>query len=90
MIRRVDVAIVAIDYRLASEDGLKVWLVLKPGELFKIDCDRIGVAGDSAGRTPAANLCVAPKAQGEEQPFASPGLPSSRDNEKLAADAWLC
>lgn len=77
LIRRLDIAIVAIDYRLAPEhpfpapleDGLKVWLALKRGELSQVDCDRIGVAGDSAGGTLAAGLCVALKSQGKKQPI---------------------
>ncbi|WP_024667952.1 alpha/beta hydrolase [Pseudomonas syringae] len=76
LIRRIDVAIVAIDYRLAPEhpfpapleDGLKVWLALKNGELSYVDCARMGVAGDSAGGTLAAGLCIALKEQGEQQP----------------------
>lgn len=92
LIRRIDVAIVAIDYRLAPEhpfpapleDGLKVWLALKRGELSQVDCDRLGVAGDSAGGTLAAGLCVALKAQGEEQPICQALVyPVLTDSEEL-------
>lgn len=76
LIRRIDVAIVAVDYRLTPEhpfpapleDGLKVWLALKRGDFPSLDSQRLCVAGDSAGGGLAAGLCVALKAQGEAQP----------------------
>jgi acetyl esterase len=92
LIRRIDVAIVAIDYRLAPEhpfpapleDGLEVWFALRRGELPKIDRRRICVAGDSAGGTLAAGLCVALKEQGEEQPVCQALVyPVLTDSEEL-------
>ena len=92
LIRRINVAIVAVDYRLAPEhpfpapleDGLEVWLALRRGELPKIDRTRLCVAGDSAGGTLAAGLCVALKEQGEQQPVCQALVyPVLTDREEL-------
>lgn len=92
LMRRIDVAIVAVDYRLAPEhpfpapleDGLKVWYALRRGDIHNIDCRRLCVAGDSAGGTLAAGLCVALKERGEEQPLCQALVyPVLTDSEEL-------
>ncbi|CAB3764848.1 Acetyl esterase [Burkholderia puraquae] len=72
-----DLAIVAVDYRLAPEacfpapldDGLAVWDALASTAL-PFDPTRRAVAGDSAGGTLAAALCVALRERAEAQPAA--------------------
>ncbi|SFT49297.1 alpha/beta hydrolase [Paraburkholderia aspalathi] len=68
LLQRADLAIVAVDYRLAPEarfpapldDGLAVWDALGDAATsLQIDPERRAVAGDSAGGTLAAALCIA-------------------------------
>jgi acetyl esterase len=75
LLARADLAIVAVDYRLAPEasypapldDGLAVWDALQNAPLpFDPDCR--AVCGDSAGGTLAAALCVALRERGDIQP----------------------
>lgn len=77
LLRRLPIAIVAVDYRLAPEhpfpapleDGLAVWDALCAGEVdSNLSCGRLAVGGDSAGGTLAAGLCVALREQGRAQP----------------------
>ncbi|KMM85345.1 acetyl esterase [Pseudomonas taetrolens] len=75
--RRLQVALVAVDYRLAPEhpfpapleDALMVWLHLREGRLAGLSSERLAVAGDSAGGTLAAGLCVALRERGLAQPY---------------------
>jgi acetyl esterase len=77
LLEHADLAIVALDYRLAPEaafpapldDGLAVWTALAHADL-PLDGSRRAVAGDSAGGTLAAALCVALRERGEAQPLA--------------------
>ncbi|WP_458131891.1 alpha/beta hydrolase [Pseudomonas sp. R3-41] len=74
--RRLSVAIVAINYRLAPEhpfpapleDVSTVWQALREGHWPGLSTERLAVAGDSAGGTLAAGLCVALREQGLAQP----------------------
>jgi acetyl esterase len=76
VLARVDIAIVAVDYRLAPEasfpapldDGLAVWDALETASL-PVDPTRRAVAGDSAGGTLAAALCVALRDRGAATPL---------------------
>ncbi|WP_419712426.1 alpha/beta hydrolase [Pseudomonas sp. NFX224] len=79
------VLVIAVDYRLAPEypfpaafdDCLGVWRALRTGP-FRIDPERMLVAGDSAGGNLAAALCLALRDTGEPLPAAQvliyPGL----------------
>ena len=75
--KRLRVALVAVDYRLAPEhpypaalqDVLSVWRALVNRQIHPaLDPQRLLVCGDSAGGTLAAALCVALKEGGEAQP----------------------
>ncbi|MFS2092958.1 alpha/beta hydrolase [Pseudomonas sp. Pseusp11] len=77
--QRVRVSIVAVDYRLAPEhaypapleDCLKVWHGLRQGLVDPdLSTERLIVAGDSAGGTLAAGLCMALRRDGHLQPLA--------------------
>ncbi|MEK6421258.1 MAG: alpha/beta hydrolase [Burkholderia gladioli] len=79
LLERADLAIVAVDYRLAPEasfpapldDGLAVWHALEAAApALHLNAARRAVAGDSAGGTLAAALCVALHECGEPQPAA--------------------
>lgn len=74
---RVQVAIVAVEYRLAPqcpfpaalEDCLAVWHALREGAVDgDLSRERRVVCGDSAGGSLAAGLCMALRDQGESQP----------------------
>lgn len=75
--KRLPVALVSVDYRLAPEhpfpaplnDALSVWLALRDGRWPGLSHTRLAVAGDSAGGTLAAGLCVALREQGLLQPL---------------------
>jgi len=76
--RRVSVAIVAVEYRLAPEhrypaplqDCLAAWHGLRAGRIDPaLSRDRLMVAGDSAGGTLAAGLCMALRRDGQPQPL---------------------
>jgi len=76
--QRVQVAIIAVDYRLAPEyaypapldDCLKVWHGLRQGIVDPdLSSERLIVAGDSAGGTLAAGLCMALRRDGHPQPL---------------------
>jgi acetyl esterase len=79
------VLVIAVDYRLAPEhpfpaafdDCLSVWRALRTGP-FRLDPERMLVAGDSAGGNLAAALCLALRDAGEPLPAAQvliyPGL----------------
>ncbi|MBN3807621.1 alpha/beta hydrolase [Paraburkholderia sp. Ac-20347] len=77
LLERADLAIVAVDYRLAPEasfpaplnDCLSVWRGLGDAGL-PLDLARVAVAGDSAGGTLAAALCIALRDHGRAQPKA--------------------
>ncbi|MFJ4256350.1 alpha/beta hydrolase [Pseudomonas monteilii] len=77
LLKREQFAIVAVDYRLAPEhpfpapleDALRVWDAMKNGTWPEIDSHRLAVAGDSAGGSLAAGLCVELKATGMQQPL---------------------
>jgi acetyl esterase len=77
LLERVDVAVVLVDYRLAPEasfpapldDALAVWNALGETSL-PLDLTRRAVAGDSAGGTLAAALCVLLDERHEAQPDA--------------------
>ncbi|AVD90131.1 Carboxylesterase NlhH [compost metagenome] len=78
MARRVQVAIVAVDYRLAPEhaypapleDCLKAWHGLRQGQVDPdLSTGRLIVAGDSAGGTLAAGLCIALRRDRHAQPL---------------------
>lgn len=77
LLKRLPLAIVAVDYRLAPEhpfpapleDGLSVWRQLRAGKLgADLSRERLAVGGDSAGGTLAAGLCMALREQGNQQP----------------------
>ncbi|WLH60180.1 alpha/beta hydrolase fold domain-containing protein [Pseudomonas sp. FP2300] len=51
------------------EDALMVWLHLREGRLAGLSSERLTVAGDSAGGTLAAGLCVALRERGLAQPY---------------------
>lgn len=67
VLRRIPIAIVSVNYRLAPEhpfpapleDGLEIWHALRRGDFPQLDHDCLAVAGDSAGGSLAAGLCVA-------------------------------
>ncbi|RQR85258.1 alpha/beta hydrolase [Burkholderia sp. Bp9012] len=77
LLSRVDIAVLTVDYRLAPEasfpapivDGLAVWDAMA-GVGLPLDASRRVVAGDSAGGTLAAALCVALQVRGDAQPHA--------------------
>lgn len=74
--RRVNVAVVALNYRLAPEhpfpapleDGLEVWKALRRGDFPQLNRECLAVAGDSAGGSLAAGLCVALRDDQQTQP----------------------
>lgn len=74
--KRLPIALVAVDYRLAPEhpfpvpleDALEVWQHLRDGYWLDLSRERLAVAGDSAGGTLAAGVCVALRERGLEQP----------------------
>lgn len=74
--RRVNVAVVAMNYRLAPEypfpaplaDGLEVWKSLRRGDFPQLNSDCLAVAGDSAGGSLAAGLCLALRDAQQPQP----------------------
>ena len=76
VLRRIPLAIVAINYRLAPEhpfpapleDGLEIWRAIRRGDFPELNKDCIAVAGDSAGGSIAAGLCVALKEMKLPQP----------------------
>ncbi|WP_454805944.1 alpha/beta hydrolase [Paraburkholderia fungorum] len=78
LLQRVDLAIVAVDYRLAPEASfpapldncLAVWQGLEHATTLALDLQRRAVAGDSAGGTLAAALCIALRDRGHAQPKA--------------------
>lgn len=74
--RRLSVALVAVDYRLAPEhaypapleDCLTAWQGLRAGRIDpELSRERLVVAGDSAGGTLAAGLCMALRRDGHAQ-----------------------
>ncbi|WP_238343262.1 alpha/beta hydrolase [Pseudomonas sp. RW3S2] len=74
---RLEVLVVAVDYRLAPEtpspaalhDSLAAWRALRDGVLdIPIDLTRLVAIGDSAGGNLAAALCLALREAGEPQP----------------------
>lgn len=76
--RRVPVAIVAVEYRLAPEhsypapleDCLGAWNGLREGRVdAELSRERLVVGGDSAGGTLAAGLCMALRRDGQPQPL---------------------
>ena len=76
--QRVPLAIVAVEYRLAPEhaypapleDCLKAWAGLRAGYIDpQFSTRQLIVAGDSAGGTLAAGLCMALRRDGLEQPL---------------------
>ncbi|MGN8140226.1 alpha/beta hydrolase [Pseudomonas sp. 22105] len=76
--RRVPLAIVAVEYRLAPEhaypapleDCLNAWLGLRAGVVApRLSTACLMVAGDSAGGTLAAGLCLALRRDGLQQPL---------------------
>lgn len=77
LLKRLQVAIVAVDYRLAPEhpfpapleDALTVWRALRDRKWPTLSRKRLMVAGDSAGGTIAAGLCVALRDFSMEQPL---------------------
>ncbi|PYB78827.1 esterase [Pseudomonas sp. LB-090624] len=77
LLKRLQVAIVAIDYRLAPEhpfpapldDALTVWRALRDGKWPVLSQERLMVAGDSAGGTIAAGLCIALRDHAMDQPL---------------------
>ncbi len=78
LLRRLPIAIVAVDYRLAPEhpfpapleDSLAVWQALRQGKVaIDLSSERLAVSGDSAGGTLAAGLCMALREQGGAQPI---------------------
>ncbi|OXR38690.1 esterase [Pseudomonas jessenii] len=76
VLRRIPIAIVAVNYRLAPEhpfpapleDGLEVWHALSRGDFPQLDQDSLAIAGDSAGGSLAAGLCVALREMNLPQP----------------------
>lgn len=78
MARRVSVAIVAVDYRLAPEhpfpaafdDTLTAWHALRAGRVGSaLSRERLMVGGDSAGGNLSAGLCIALRDANEPQPL---------------------
>jgi len=76
--QRVPVAIVAVEYRLAPkhsypaplQDCLAAWHGLRAGRVDPaLSRERLVVAGDSAGGTLAAGLCMALRRDGQPQPL---------------------
>ncbi len=77
--RRMSLAIVAVDYRLAPEcpypaaleDSLAVYGALATGQVHQgLSTSRILLGGDSAGGTLAASLCMALRRDAQRQPIA--------------------
>lgn len=74
--RRVNVTVVALNYRLAPEhpfpapleDGLEVWKSLRSGDFPQLNRECLAVAGDSAGGSLAAGLCIALRDAQQPQP----------------------
>lgn len=97
--KRLPIALVAVDYRLAPEhpfpapleDALEVWQNLRDGHWPDLSRERLAVAGDSAGGTLAAGLCVALRERGLEQPclqaLVYPVLSSRREFPSMHAHA---
>nr|WP_197071602.1 alpha/beta hydrolase [Massilia sp. JS1662] len=79
LLRRMPIAVVAVDYRLAPEapypaalhDALQVHDAVRAGEVAAdLNRERLVVCGDSAGGTLAAALCIALRDTGGRQPDA--------------------
>lgn len=76
VLRRIPLAIVAVNYRLSPEhpfpapleDGLEVWRALRRGDFPQLDRNCLSIAGDSAGGSLAAGLCVALREMNLPQP----------------------
>lgn len=75
--QRLDLAVVAVDYRLAPEhpypaaldDTLSAWAALRDGVVHEsLSNQRLAIGGDSAGGTLAAAACVALRQRGLSQP----------------------
>lgn len=99
VLRRARVAMVAVDYRLAPEhpfpapleDGLQIWQALRRGDFPELDGKSLAVAGDSAGGTLAAGLCIALNELNLSQPFAQilayPVLSANADLDSMRVHA---
>lgn len=99
VLRRARVAMVAVDYRLAPEhpfpapleDGLQIWQALRRGDFPELDGKSLAVAGDSAGGTLAAGLCIALKELNLSQPIAQilayPVLSTNADLDSMRVHA---
>ena len=77
VMRRLSVAVVAVAYRLAPEhpfpapleDAMAVWNALSSGRWSTLSVTRLAVAGDSAGGTLAAGLCLSLRDLEHPQPL---------------------
>lgn len=96
---RLDLAVLAVDYRLAPEhpfpaalqDSLAAWRHLRDGELGeRLDRSRLAVAGDSAGGNLAAALCLALRDADEAQPRLQALLyPALGDQPTASRSEWV-
>jgi len=101
--RRLGLAVLLVDYRLAPEhpypaaleDALQAWDWLRhEAPSLGLDATRLAVAGDSAGGNLAAALCLALRQQGRAQPrvqaLVYPALTARRlPSEQRQAEAPL-
>lgn len=100
MARRVPVAIVAVDYRLAPEhpfpaafdDTLTAWHALRAGRVGSaLSREKLMVGGDSAGGNLSAGLCIALRDGNEPQPLLQalvyPVLSASGDQPSMREHA---